>query len=84
VVAQDGIATPVAVVGWSKTLRELHRRIGHRFARSEAGLVSGSLPAPDRPDGRYLPTVAGPLLSRSRMALRIGSDRAENILSSVA
>jgi hypothetical protein len=28
-VAQDGIAVPVAVVGWSKALRELHRRIGH-------------------------------------------------------
>ncbi|HET7273455.1 MAG TPA: IS701 family transposase, partial [Rubrobacter sp.] len=35
-VAQDGVVEPPAVGGWSKTLGELHRRIGHRFARSEA------------------------------------------------
>jgi SRSO17 transposase len=35
-VAQDGLVEPLAIGGWSKTLGELHRRIGHRFARSEA------------------------------------------------
>ena len=35
-VAQDGIAGLATVAGWSETLGELHRRIGHRFARSEA------------------------------------------------
>jgi hypothetical protein len=35
-VAQDGVIEPPAIGGWSKTLGELHRRIGHRFARSEA------------------------------------------------
>ena len=35
-VAQDGLVEPPAISGWSKTLGELHRRIGHRFARSEA------------------------------------------------
>src|ERR671920_2534740 len=32
---QDGVVEPPAVGGWSKALGELHRRIGHRFARSE-------------------------------------------------
>ncbi len=35
-VAHDGIAESAAVVGWSGALGELHERIGHRFARSEA------------------------------------------------
>jgi SRSO17 transposase len=35
-VAQGGLVKPPAIVGWSKALGELHRRIGHRFARSEA------------------------------------------------
>ena len=35
-VAQDGIAGSAAVAGWSEALEELHRRIGYRFARSEA------------------------------------------------
>ena len=35
-VAQDRTAGSAAVAGWSKTLGELHERIGHRFARSEA------------------------------------------------
>ena len=34
-VAQDGIAGPAAVAGWSEALGELHERVGHRFARSE-------------------------------------------------
>jgi SRSO17 transposase len=34
-VAQDGAAGS-AIAGWSRALGELHRRIGHRFARSEA------------------------------------------------
>jgi SRSO17 transposase len=34
--AQDGLVGPPTIGGWSKTLGELHRRIGHRFARSEA------------------------------------------------
>ena len=33
---QDGIAGSAAVAGWSEMLGELHRRVGHRFARSEA------------------------------------------------
>jgi SRSO17 transposase len=35
-VAQDGVVEPPTIRRWSKTLGELHRRIGHRFARSEA------------------------------------------------
>ncbi|MDP9479333.1 MAG: IS701 family transposase [Actinomycetota bacterium] len=35
-VAQGGVVEPSAVGGWSEALGELHRRIGHRFARSEA------------------------------------------------
>src|SRR5215211_2755280 len=35
-VAQGGLLEPPAIVGWSKALGELHRRIGHRFCRSEA------------------------------------------------
>jgi SRSO17 transposase len=35
-VAHDGVVEPPAIGGWSKTLGDLHRRIGHRFARSEA------------------------------------------------
>jgi SRSO17 transposase len=33
---QDGFAGSAAVAGWSETLGELHERISHRFARSEA------------------------------------------------
>jgi len=35
-VAQDGIAEPAVVAGWSEALGKLHERIGRRFARSEA------------------------------------------------
>jgi SRSO17 transposase len=35
-VAQDGIVEPAAVGRWSGALEELHGRIAHRFARSEA------------------------------------------------
>ena len=35
-VAQGEGLEPPAFGGWSKALGELHRRIGHRFARSEA------------------------------------------------
>src|SRR3954464_1621115 len=35
-VAQDGVASPSAIGDWSEAFGELHRRIGHRFARSEA------------------------------------------------
>ncbi|MDP9438174.1 MAG: IS701 family transposase, partial [Actinomycetota bacterium] len=35
-VAQDGIVGSAAVARWAETLEDLHRRIGHRFARSEA------------------------------------------------
>jgi SRSO17 transposase len=34
--AQDGAFESSAIGGWSRALGELHRRIGHRFARSEA------------------------------------------------
>ena len=33
---QDGVFELSAIGGWSKAFGELHRRIGHRFARSEA------------------------------------------------
>jgi hypothetical protein len=33
---QDGASESSAIAGWSRALGELHRRIGHRFARSEA------------------------------------------------
>jgi SRSO17 transposase len=35
-VAQDGVAGSSAIGRWSKAFGELHRRIGHRFRRSEA------------------------------------------------
>ena len=35
-VATDGIDGSATVAGWSEALGELHERIGHRFARSEA------------------------------------------------
>jgi SRSO17 transposase len=34
--AQDGLASPSAIGDWSKAFGELHRRMGHRFCRSEA------------------------------------------------
>ena len=34
--AQDGAFESSTIGGWSRALGELHRRIGHRFARSEA------------------------------------------------
>lgn len=34
--AQDGLASSSAIGDWSKAFGELHRRIGHRFCRSEA------------------------------------------------
>jgi hypothetical protein len=35
-VAQGGVAESSAIGKWSKAFGELHRRIGHRFCRSEA------------------------------------------------
>jgi len=35
-IAQGGIVEPTAVGRWSEALEELHGRIAHRFARSEA------------------------------------------------
>ncbi len=35
-VAQDGLVESSTVSGWAEALEELHRRIGHRFSRSEA------------------------------------------------
>ena len=35
-IAQGGIVEPTAVGRWSQALEELHGRIAHRFARSEA------------------------------------------------
>src|SRR3954468_22080697 len=35
-VAQDGVTSPSAIGDWSKAFGELHRRMGHRFCRSEA------------------------------------------------
>src|SRR5215208_652067 len=36
IVQEDGVVDPSAVGRWSKALEELHGRIAHRFARSEA------------------------------------------------
>jgi SRSO17 transposase len=36
VAQEDGVVEPPALGRWLRTLGELHRRIGHRFARSEA------------------------------------------------
>jgi SRSO17 transposase len=33
---EDGVVEPHAIGKWSRALADLHRRIGHRFARSEA------------------------------------------------
>ena len=35
-VAQNGVFEPPTVGRWAVALGELHERIGHRFARSEA------------------------------------------------
>ena len=35
-VAQNGVVESSAIGNWSKAFGELHRRIGHRFCRSEA------------------------------------------------
>ena len=35
-VAQDESAVLATVAGWTEALGELHERVGHRFARSEA------------------------------------------------
>ncbi len=35
-VAQDGIVGSAAVARWTEVLEEMHGRIAHRFARSEA------------------------------------------------
>ena len=35
-VTQAEVVGSSAIGGWSRALGELHRRIGHRFARSEA------------------------------------------------
>ncbi len=35
-IVQDGVVEPSAVGWWSEALEELHGRIAHRFARSEA------------------------------------------------
>lgn len=35
-IAQDGIVEPSDIGWWSEALEELHGRIAHRFARSEA------------------------------------------------
>lgn len=35
-VAQSGVFRSAVIAGWPKALEELHRRIAHRFARSEA------------------------------------------------
>ncbi len=35
-VVRDGDVEPPTIGGWSKALGQLHRRVGHRFARSEA------------------------------------------------
>jgi hypothetical protein len=35
-VARDAVVEASAVAGWSEGLEDLHRRVAHRFARSEA------------------------------------------------
>jgi SRSO17 transposase len=63
-VARDGIVEPVVVAGWSKALEELHRRIGHRFARSEARervkrYLVGLLGRVERKNGWQIAEVTG-------------------------
>jgi SRSO17 transposase len=63
-VAQEGIAGPVAVVGWSKSLGDLHARIAHRFARSEARervrrYLAGLLSRVERKNGWQIAEAVG-------------------------
>ncbi len=63
-VAQAGVAEPGVVAGWSSALAELHGRIAHRFARSEARerarrYLLGLLQRVDRKNGWQLAETIG-------------------------
>ena len=63
-VVQAGIAEPAAVAGWSSALEEVHGRIAHRFARSEARerafrYLSGLLGRVERKNGWQLAEAIG-------------------------
>jgi SRSO17 transposase len=63
-VAQDGIAGSAAVLGWSESLGDLHARIAHRFARSEAServrsYLAGLLGRIERKNGWQLAEAMG-------------------------
>lgn len=62
--AQDGAFESSAIGGWSRALGELHRRIGHRFARSEARervkrYLAGLLGRVERKNGWQLAEAIG-------------------------
>jgi hypothetical protein len=56
--AQEGVVSSSAIGGWSKAFGKLHRRIGHRFCRSQArdGLVVARDARRIRQVGECLPT----------------------------
>lgn len=63
-VAHDGVVAPPTIHRWSKTLGELHRRIGHRFFRSEARervkrYLLGLLGKVERKNGRQVAEAIG-------------------------
>ncbi len=63
-VAQDGVVGSSAIGKWSKTFEELHRRIGHSFARSEARerarrYLAGLLGRVERKNGWQLAEAIG-------------------------
>src|SRR5215210_3816801 len=64
IVQEDGVVDPSAVGRWSEALEELHGRIAHRFARSEARervlrYLSGLLGRTERKNGWQLAEAIG-------------------------
>jgi SRSO17 transposase len=62
--AQDGVVEPPSIGGWSRALADLHRRLGHRFARSEARervkrYLAGLLGRVERKNGWQLAEAIG-------------------------
>src|SRR5215212_8710658 len=62
--AQDGVVEPPSFGGWSRALADLHRRLGHRFARSEARervkrYLAGLLGRVERKNGWQLAEAIG-------------------------
>jgi SRSO17 transposase len=62
--AQDGVVEPPVIGGWSRALADLHRQLGHRFARSEArervkGYLAGLLGRVERKNGWQIAEAIG-------------------------